>query len=77
MSFVPSVSQIGGVVQRAPAPHIPLVHIGPILQQELTSHQRALCRGQQRTNCSQITQRSSCLKLDSSVVQAAAKTYLG
>lgn len=41
-NFLPSVSQISGVVQRASASHVPLVHVGSVLQQELTSYQRTL-----------------------------------
>ena len=41
-NFLPSVSQISGVVQRASASHVPLVHVGAVLQQELTSYQRTL-----------------------------------
>lgn len=40
--FLPSVSEVGGMVQWASASHVPLVHIGSVLQQELTSYQRAL-----------------------------------
>lgn len=40
--FSPSVSQAGGVVQRTPASHVPLVHIGAVLQQELASYEGSL-----------------------------------
>lgn len=40
--FLPGVSQAGGMVQRTPASHVPLVHISGVLQQELASYQGAL-----------------------------------
>ena len=39
---LPGVAQVGGVVERAPPPHVPLVHVRPVLEQELTRYQRAL-----------------------------------
>lgn len=43
--FSPSVSHAGGVVQWTPASHVPLVHIGAVLQQELASYEGSLMDG--------------------------------
>ena len=40
--YLPGVAQVGGMVERAPPPHVPLVHVRPVLEQELTRYQRAL-----------------------------------
>lgn len=38
----PRVSQVCGVMQRAPPPHVSLVDIGSILEQKLAGDQRTL-----------------------------------